>query len=204
MLQIPRSRETVVFELEIVGEGTPSPITSMKFSGAVSRGQTFEQEIPPNLVFRLVPSPDELGWTISVGEKTHPDRDFSGVVTPPYRSINPRSIMGWHFRNSDNSGPNEPGEKNVNAPQEVRGFYFVLNQTDYQIISETLNKLLWPADFSEEEIAQARKTYEEVAKGQGRLVITKMELGNLQLNQQAWFEYMEFEVELSFTLREHN
>jgi len=34
---------------------------------------------------------------------------------------NARELEGWHFRNADNSGPNDGS---VNAPQELREFIF--------------------------------------------------------------------------------
>jgi len=111
----------------------------VKFSGAVERGQVFEKPLVPDLLFCLIPH--ELGWTISLTDG-NPDNNFAAVVTPPYRGINHLDIEGWHFRNSDNSGPNKLDEKNVNAPQEVRQFYFVLNDTDYQKAFDALQKML--------------------------------------------------------------
>lgn len=88
----------------------------LKFGGEVLPGQTFEKKIGRDLIFRLIPWED--GWLISVGSKATADHDLARVVTPPYRGINDLQIAGWHFRNADNSGPNEPGPKNVNAPQK--------------------------------------------------------------------------------------
>jgi len=102
---------------------------NVKFSGEELKGRSFERQVGANLFFRLVP--EELGWSISVGSKAVRE-NFCSVVTPPYRGMNALHIEGWHFRNSDNSGPNEPGPKNVNAPQELREFYFVLNEGDYR------------------------------------------------------------------------
>ena len=92
---------------------------NVRFSGAVRKGRSFERQIGANLFFRLVP--EELGWAISVGSKAVRG-NFCSVVTPPYRGMNALRIEGWHFRNSDNSGPNEPGPNNVNAPQEHESF----------------------------------------------------------------------------------
>src|SRR5918996_4079708 len=94
---------------------------NVRFSGEVLKGRSFERQIGANRFFRLVP--EELGWSISVGSKAGRE-NFCSVVTPPYRGVNTLRIEGWHFRNSDNSGRNELGPKNVNAPQELREFYF--------------------------------------------------------------------------------
>ena len=111
---------------------------NVRFSGEVLNGRSFERQIGANLFFSLVP--EELGWAISVGSKVVRE-NFCGVVTPPYRGMNALRIEGWHFRNSDNSGPNEPGPKNLNAPQELREFYFVLNEADYRSAFDALQIL---------------------------------------------------------------
>jgi hypothetical protein len=43
---------------------------------------------------------------------------------------------------------------------------------------------------------EAIKTYEGLVKGTGVMTITHLDLGNLMVNERAWIEYMEFEVEL--------
>ena len=51
------------------------------------------------------------------------DQDFTKIILPinqPIHGITSESIAAFHFRNSDNSGPNVAGPKNVNAPQDVR------------------------------------------------------------------------------------
>jgi len=163
----------------------------LKFSGEVSRGQAFEKEIGHNLIFRLIPW--EHGWFISVGGQANADRDFAEVVTPPYRGVNELQIAGWHFRNADNSGPNKG---DVNAPQEIREFRFVLNKEDYNKASDALERMLWPYQYSEEQIKEAEKIHGELKTAKGVLTIKDMRLGNLEMGPRAWFEYMKFEVEL--------
>ncbi len=176
---------------DVVGQ---VPSWSVWFAGGVVRGQVFEKEIAGDLVFRLVP--DEYGWKIWVGKKDNPDQDFSSVVTPPFRGMNHRYIKGWHFRNADNSGPNEPGAKNVNAPQKVREFAFVLNEGDHRVTSETLSQLLWPTNDWERE--EARRTFEavEMRTARGQLTIVDLALGNLIMGNRAWIDDMRFEVKL--------
>jgi len=70
-------------------------------------------------VFAL--EPVEHGWVMRVYEHDTPDAVDLTALTPPLRMApNPRDILGWHFRNADNTGPNR-GE--VNAPQEIRAFF---------------------------------------------------------------------------------
>jgi len=177
---------------------TYTPTTVLNFSGEVSRGQIFEKEIAQDLVFRLTPT--KYGWNIWMGNKVQPDHDFVGMVTPPFHGMNARYVKGWHFRNSDNSGPNEAGEKNVNAPQKERRFYFVLNEADYQVASIAYDILHYPSllskDLSEQSKKQILEQREKLEPREGELAITRIELGNLIVGEQAWIDYMEFEVTL--------
>lgn len=168
---------------------------NVRFSGEVPKGRSFERQIGANLFFRLVP--EELGWSISVGSKAVPE-NFCSVVTPPYRGMNALRIEGWHFRNSDNSGPNEPGPKNVNAPQELREFYFVLNEADYGRAFDARRIFLWPYNYSKQQIDAAEGAHAKVRKGRGKLMIRDLKLNAIELGKQAGIDRMAFEVELTF------
>jgi hypothetical protein len=135
--------ESILQTSKPASEAHPRSVT---FSGEVLKGRSFEKTIRANLFFRLVPQ--ELGWTILIGSKADAANNFCGVVTPPYRGINALQIEGWHFRNSDNTGPNDAGPKNVNAPQELREFYFVLSEADYRNAMDALQIMLWPYSYS--------------------------------------------------------
>ncbi len=124
--------------------------------------------------------------------------NFAGVVTPPYRGINNIYIEGWHFRNSDNTGPNIVGPKNVNAPQEVREFDFVLNDSDYQKAFDALGKMMWSYSYSEQEVNEATIIHDKLSKGHGKLTIRDLKLNNLVAGKQAGIESMKFDVELNF------
>lgn len=164
----------------------------IKFEGSVVQGQLFEYSISDTVFFQL--RPIEYGWKIWLGDKKEPVHDFISVATPPFHGMNPRFIEGWHFRKSDNSGPNGPGPKLVNAPQKERRFYFVLKETDYQVAYTFLNEQLLSSDDEREQI---REKWEQLEPREGILTITNLELGNLELGERARIEYMEFEVELS-------
>lgn len=85
----------------------------------VSGDQQFFQTLENGWVFALIKT--ELGWAIRLfdGEPIGDATDLTSL-TPPLRGApNPRDIVGWHFRNADNTGPNEGG---VNAPQNMRAF----------------------------------------------------------------------------------
>jgi hypothetical protein len=136
--QLVYAADSIVQNSKPIHEAYPRTV---KFSGEVLKGRSFEKPIGANLFFRLIPQ--DLGWTISTGSKAGAENNFCGVVTSPYRGINHIHIDGWHFRNKDNSGPDEVGPKNVNGPQEVREFYFVLDDADYRKAFDALQILLW-------------------------------------------------------------
>lgn len=90
-----------------------------RIHGAVNRGDRFNQVTPSGWMLRL--RPDSEGWFLTVTTKGRETEDLSRL-TPPWHFVpNPREIEGWHFRNTDNTGPNEGS---VNAPQELREFIF--------------------------------------------------------------------------------
>ena len=166
----------------------------VKFNGEVSKGRSFERQIGANLFFRL--APQELGWSISVGSKAVRE-NFCGVVTPPYRGMNALHIEGWHFRNSDNSGPNDAGPKNVNAPQELREFYFVVTEADYRSAFDALQILLWPYSYSKQQTDAAERAHAKLRKGRGKLMIQDLQLNTLESGKQAGIDRLAFDVELT-------
>ncbi|HEU4341901.1 MAG TPA: hypothetical protein VFU31_10055 [Candidatus Binatia bacterium] len=183
---------------EQIAENTKAPLAGrvVRFSGEIGKGRRFEKEIGENLFFRLIPV--GLGWTISVGSKRNPEHNFCAVATPPYRGVNHIYIEGWQFRNSDNTGPNEVGPKNVNAPQEVREFNCVLSEADYQKAFDALQKLLWSYTYSKEQVNEAERIHERLSKGSGTLTIRDLKLNNLGVGKQADIDVMIFEVDLNF------
>lgn len=165
----------------------------IRFEGEVRRGDTFRKELSRGLVFRLLPS--RFGWIIQVVESQSSDRDYSAIATPPFRGINALQVKGWHFRNAENSGPNNGS---LNAPQEVREFCFYVRRSDYEKGSDCLKRLLWPGNYLKSEVDIAEKVCRDLwsRTADGRLTILDLELGNLMPGQQAWIEHMKFAVEL--------
>ena len=87
--------------------------------GEVTRGNEFSQPTAGGWILRL--APDSEGWFLQVTMKGREMEDLSRL-TPPWHFVpNPREIEGWHFRNADNTAPNDGS---VNAPQELRDFIF--------------------------------------------------------------------------------
>jgi hypothetical protein len=152
----------------------PGDTGVVTFGGAVESGAVFRRRFGPDLSFRL--DPIDHGWVLSVRADGRKD-DLSRLTTPFHSVPNPRDIEGWHFRNADNTGPNQAGPLNVNAPQTVREFVFAPHVT-----SETPK--------TTEEVERAR------AAGRGRLQIRRYTLSPPSPGERARMLSMEFEVEL--------
>jgi hypothetical protein len=87
--------------------------------GEVIKGKRFSTSTRGGWILKLVPV--EGGWFLEITIKGRDNEDLSRL-TPPWLFVpNAREIEGRHFRNEDNTGPNEGS---VNAPQELREFIF--------------------------------------------------------------------------------
>jgi len=131
--------------------------------------------------FIVVLEPVEEGWWLRIHEPGRPDDDLSGL-TPPWHFVpNPRDIEGWHFRNADNTGPNDGS---VNAPGKERDFIF----------SPEVGRTI--------EYNGSNTTAEDVAKveayGKGTLTILDYQLTPPQRGERAHFERMKFAVCLTW------
>lgn len=171
------------------------------FEDVVVRGQSYQKSINKILNFKLIPT--EYGWEISVENKIDSGNNYCEIATPPFHGINAIYIDGWHFRNSDNSANNEAGEQSV-APQENRGFAFVISKKDYNYVSKLLDKILYPQNISEKEQEDATDEFFAYKKATGLLHIKKLKLGNLIVEKQAWIEKMEFSVDIQFPEKSPN
>ena len=90
-----------------------------RLQGAVRRGELFERTTPAGWILKL--RPESEGWLLSVTVRGREGEDLSRL-TPPWHFVpSDREIYGWHFRNADNTGPNDGS---VNAPQQLREFIF--------------------------------------------------------------------------------
>jgi hypothetical protein len=175
---------------------SPAPVPHanskvLRFSGDVRRGERFSRAISGSLRFLLDPDPTD-GWRIEVvgADST---RDYVWVVTPPYRGVNDAVIQAWHFRNAENSGPNDGS---VNAPRDKRGFSFVTRAPDLAKCAEAVDRLLWAAGNSDASLDSAQAVLDDVTHGEGMLTIGDMKLGGLGPGLDPWIESMHFAVEL--------
>jgi hypothetical protein len=140
--------------------------------GELIKGQTFSRSVN-GWILRLLPI--EGGWFLEVAMDGRESDDLSRL-TPPWHGVpNPRDIEGWHFRNGDNTGPNDGS---VNAPGELREFIF----------SPEVGRGIKPNG--------SVTTAEDVAKvqsfGRGWVHVDQFELTPVQSGERASFERLRF------------
>jgi hypothetical protein len=156
---------------------------SIRFTGEISAGTPFLRYFGNGFAFHLKPMPQ--GWMLSITDERGTE-DISRFTPPWHFTPNPRDIEGWHFRNADNTGPNEAGDKNVNAPGNVREFLF----------SPEVGRTIGGPEATSYPTNEEMKRIEQY--GKGVLTILDSRLGNLLPNQQARFEWMRFQVEMTW------
>jgi hypothetical protein len=162
--------------------------------GDAVRGNSFEARIDATRVFRLKAFSE--GWTIEVADDRN--NNYCSVVTPPYRGTNDLEIFGSHFRNADNTGPNETGERNVNAPGARRSFRCSATAADFAAADKSLRLVLWGEKATWRETDEAAQLHARlVAEAQrGTLTMSRLTLGNLGAGRRPWIESMHFRFEL--------
>ena len=132
-------------------------------TGRISSGETFEAPFGPGLVFRLdseVSPKNPQGWTIRVTPAAQTEADYSMVATPPYRFSNPRYLDTSYGVTAE-----------VAFLWTPRQFRYVATQADYEVANEALGVLLWPGEYSEVEIADAKAAISEVPTRPGTVWI---------------------------------
>jgi len=165
----------------------------VRFSGKVMRDERYAHALPGGLEFRLLPSRE--GWSIAIGRSGEKTEDYAGIATPPYHGVNALIIEAWHFRNADNTGPND-GQ--VNAPTDVREFSFVLTHAAYMKFLHALNVWAGTDAATQQQRDGATNFLLNGPRQAGTLAITDMKLGGLEKGTHPWFESMQFKVDLCF------
>ena len=173
-----------------------------RLSGEVSRGSEFRRDIGSGLVFALTPTamdPGAIeGWDIKVFPKDPPKGercdDFVWVATPPFRFNNPRYL--------DTSYGTKAEDAVTWSPRE---FQFVLNCADYKREEKWVERLLWPYNYSDEQVQEARAKLGSSPLGKGRLKILDFKIspaektaGGVNLGRIDW---LKFELEISLPYR---
>lgn len=156
-----------------------------RIRGDLDKGDAFSEKTSAGWTLRLVPT--EKGWLLQV---TTDDRDAEDLarLTPPWHfAPNPRQIDGWHFRNAENTGPNDGS---VNAPQELREFIFS-PRIGRDIQDEGTN-----TQPTREDVKEVR------AYGRGWLFIESYRLTPARTGDRAAFESLRFSACLTWPAKQ--
>ncbi|MGD9535656.1 MAG: hypothetical protein AB7P52_03440 [Alphaproteobacteria bacterium] len=149
----------------------------MHFYGEAAGKNAYQWPVNPFWTLQLVPA--EHGWDLGLIARDGIDLS---QVTPPFRlAPNPRQLYGWHFRNQDNTGPNDGS---VNAPQALRLFVF-------SPALEGTGGFKPSADTLDQDVVSQ-------AEGRGWLKVLDYGLADLAPGQQARMVYLAFEACLSW------
>ena len=151
-----------------------------KLKGQVNAGKRYHRNFGPSFTFSL--EPIETGWIVSVQYRGRAE-DIARL-TPPWHFVpNPRYIEGWHFRNQDNTGPNEGS---VNAPQGVREFVFS---------PEVGQSIDGPKATAQPTAEEMKRVFEF---GSGELRILDYSLSDLEPGKRARMVRLKFQVCVSW------
>lgn len=144
-------------------------------AGEVAGSNGLTLPVGPGYTLALLPA--AAGWDLRVFD---PGGIDLSQITPPLHGPNARQLYGWHFRNADNTGPNDGS---VNAPQHLRLFLFEPNLTGTAGIKPSGE--ITPEDA-------------EKAGGRGWLRLLDIGLADLDPGQQARMTYLKFEACLTW------
>ena len=106
------------YAIRIMGKDSEGKLTPNALP-YVAGDETLFQQLDNGWVFALMST--EEGWVIRLFDHAQIGMaaDLTALTPPLHSTPNPRDLFGWHFRNADNTGPNDGS---VNAPQELRAF----------------------------------------------------------------------------------
>jgi hypothetical protein len=157
----------------------------LRFRGTVKLGQPYRYRVDSGLIFGLEPTlPKQSGcdgWRVWIG--TSEGKNFADIATGPLHGLSNLDICASDFRNSDNSGPNQTGPKNVNRPGKLREFRFVTTRAENERLRGALMN-----------IATLTELLRRVNRGSLRIV--RLSLGQLKSGSQPTIEQIDFLVEL--------
>lgn len=172
----------------------------LRFSGEVTRGQSFERSIGHGLVFRLTPSMGkvDVGWEIEIvpDPALTPEAvgtsggyvEFSTIATPPYHSYNERYLETSYGMKAQEAVAITP-----------RDFQFVEFAADSKAADAVVDSVLSSSDFpdhhSEAIAAAAEKIH--VGTGELRIVDSRITPGK-DGSETGTIDWLRFEVSLSF------
>lgn len=151
------------------------------FFGEAHKGQPFVQPLGGGLTYRLAPfdAPGNnkdatrfIGWSIEVAylkQKGEMEREFSWVLTPPYRQWNARQLNTSYGKSVDEV---------LKADHTV---YFPLDILDYAEADKMVTRILWRS--SPPEVHEAAEEIPKIPVGAAKLTIldSKVEKDSMEM-----------------------
>jgi hypothetical protein len=153
------------------------------FRGQIKSGEHFKHSFGDRFVFLLSPYASgnlegvATGWIIEIHEQGK--MVDLACLTLPLHGPNPTLIEGWHFRNEENTGPNDGS---LNVPMYERHFIF----------SPDASRLLDQVEITEAEIKEVESF------GHGALYIERLRLSAPLRGGNAQILEMRFRCALSW------
>jgi tetratricopeptide (TPR) repeat protein len=158
------------------------------FVGEAFRGKDFEKEFGAGLVFRLAATEPQIsGWDVEIRAKASPNSEYSSVMTPPLRGLNPRYLSTSYGRV---------------ASEVVKGgssFLFVRTEEDYKRAAASVQILLRGQSDGrpwEEAWDKALDDLGKIPFCVGALRILNSKLTAAEEGRPQAIDWIQFEVEL--------
>ena len=129
----------------------------LRFAGEVTRGMAYEHLVTDELSFQLIPT--DYGWDISVRGPVG-DEDLVWVATPPFRLDNPRYVGTIYGHSAADAVGWSPRE-----------FFFLMHEGDYPVARDAVDRLLWPYEYTDAQVDEARAALNALDTGRGTLMI---------------------------------
>jgi len=172
----------------------PQPdVPELRFTGEVTRGQSFARDIGHHLTFRLTPATADEGggWVIEILPPVEPADDpveFAAIATPPYHTYNDRYLAAAFGYSAKEA---------VQAP--IRKFNFVQSVTDEQRANEVVNAGLYPSTVSEADKARIAAEAADLNLGTGQLRILRFRITQGKGGSPDTIAWVKFEVVANFS-----
>ena len=168
-------------------------VPELRFTGEVTRGQSFTRDIGHNLTFRITPATADEGggWVIEILPPVEPSDDpveFAAIATPPYHAYNDRYLAAAFGYSAKEA---------VQAP--VRKFNFVQSVLDEQRANEVVNAGLYPSTVSEADKARIAVEAAALNLGTGELRILHSRITTGKNGTPDTIAWVKFEVALNFS-----
>jgi hypothetical protein len=181
-----------------LAQDPPAPTSgcvATSFTGNVKRALPFVQVIGDGLTYRLAPKRQAaateseqaqfIGWTIEVAylrQKGEMEREFSWVMTPPYKQ--------WNARELNTSF----GRTVADVLKADHTIYFPLDSFDYAEADKAVKRILWRSSPSE--FQESARELRRIPVGSAKLTIVDSQLGG-EKTAPTSMESLYFKVELT-------